>query len=153
MFDGESLSVLQPSVTFLFESNATMAPSAVAASLRRSGVAVVGGTGGMQHSYYARSSSSWTTLSSLRPQQNHRHGWPPLLHHQRSALGRCRSIAIGTDMVSSVISLQKARPWYTCSDTGSNQAADNQVLLSELFAPGDRGGLCRTGPLYRRVHA
>jgi len=44
-----------------------------------------------------------------------------------------RSIAIGTDMVSSVISLQKARPWYMCAEEGSNKAADNAVTLRELF--------------------
>ena len=44
-----------------------------------------------------------------------------------------RSISIGTDMVSSVISLQKSRPWYMCADEGSNKAEDNAVTLKELF--------------------
>jgi glutaredoxin/glutathione-dependent peroxiredoxin len=39
-------------------------------------------------------------------------------------------------MISSVIALQKARPWYTCKDAGSNNASDNQVLLKDLFAMG-----------------
>jgi glutaredoxin/glutathione-dependent peroxiredoxin len=45
-----------------------------------------------------------------------------------------RSITIGTDMLSSVISLQKARPWHMSDATGSNQAADNAVSLKELFS-------------------
>lgn len=44
-----------------------------------------------------------------------------------------RSISIGTDMVSSVISLQKARPWYMNKDQGSNKAVDNAVTLRDLF--------------------
>lgn len=45
-----------------------------------------------------------------------------------------RSISIGTDMKSSVISLQKSRPWYMCAEEGSNKAADNAVVLKDLFA-------------------
>lgn len=48
--------------------------------------------------------------------------------------GAVRSISIGTDMVSSVIRLQKARPWSMSDDGRSNLAADNAVPLSELFA-------------------
>ncbi|GKY92241.1 hypothetical protein MPSEU_000195300 [Mayamaea pseudoterrestris] len=44
-----------------------------------------------------------------------------------------RSITIGTDMISSVISLQKCRPWYNSSEEGSNMAIDNAVTLKELF--------------------
>ena len=44
-----------------------------------------------------------------------------------------RSITIGTDMLSSVISLQSARPWYM-SDDKSNAAVDNSVTLKDLFA-------------------
>ena len=44
-----------------------------------------------------------------------------------------RSISIGTDMISSVISLQKARPWYMTDADGSNQAVDNAVTMKELF--------------------
>lgn len=44
-----------------------------------------------------------------------------------------RSISIGTDMISSVISLQKARPWYLSDSEGSNLAKDNEVTLKELF--------------------
>jgi peroxiredoxin len=43
------------------------------------------------------------------------------------------SIAVGTDMLSSVIRLQQARPWYNSSDEGSNQASDNEVKLLDLF--------------------
>lgn len=48
----------------------------------------------------------------------------------------CRCISIGTDMVSSIISLQKARPWYTCAEEGSNMATTNAVYLKDLFTPG-----------------
>lgn len=44
-----------------------------------------------------------------------------------------RSISIGTDMISSVISLQKCRPWYNSAEEGSNMAADNAVSLKDLF--------------------
>jgi peroxiredoxin len=44
-----------------------------------------------------------------------------------------RSITIGTDMLSTVITLQKARPW-SMNDTSSNLAADNTVTLQDLFA-------------------
>jgi glutaredoxin/glutathione-dependent peroxiredoxin len=44
------------------------------------------------------------------------------------------SIAVGTDMISSVISLQKARPWRQCAEEGSNKAADNKVPLVDLFS-------------------
>ena len=44
-----------------------------------------------------------------------------------------RSVTIGTDMISSVISLQKARPWYASESEGSNDAKDNAVSLKELF--------------------
>ena len=51
-----------------------------------------------------------------------------LLQHQS-----VRSISIGTDMISSVISLQKARPWYMDESEGSNQATDNAVPLKDIF--------------------
>ncbi|CAB9516149.1 Peroxiredoxin-5, mitochondrial [Seminavis robusta] len=44
-----------------------------------------------------------------------------------------RSITIGTDMISSVITLQKARPWYMDDKEGSNLAKDNEVSLKEIF--------------------
>lgn len=44
-----------------------------------------------------------------------------------------RSITIGTDMISSVISLQKARPWFMSDSEGSNMAVDNAVSLKDLF--------------------
>jgi glutaredoxin/glutathione-dependent peroxiredoxin len=44
------------------------------------------------------------------------------------------SISVGTDMLSSVISLQKARPWYQCKEEGSNMADDNAVTLKSLFS-------------------
>jgi peroxiredoxin len=44
-----------------------------------------------------------------------------------------RSITVGTDMISSVISLQTIRPWYNSADEGSNMAADNAVTLKDLF--------------------
>jgi peroxiredoxin len=44
-----------------------------------------------------------------------------------------RSITIGTDMISSVISLQKARPWFNSDSEGSNLAKDNEMKLKELF--------------------
>jgi peroxiredoxin len=37
-------------------------------------------------------------------------------------------------MISSVISLQKARPWYMNNDEGSNLAVDNAVTLKDLFS-------------------
>ena len=40
---------------------------------------------------------------------------------------------MGTDMISSVISLQKARPWYNSDAEGSNLAIDNVVTLKDLF--------------------
>jgi peroxiredoxin len=43
------------------------------------------------------------------------------------------SIAVGTDMLSSVIRLQPAHPWYQSSDEGSNKASDNEVKLRDLF--------------------
>jgi glutaredoxin/glutathione-dependent peroxiredoxin len=46
--------------------------------------------------------------------------------------GSTRPISVGTDMRSSVISLQKARPWFRCN-SGSNKAEDNSVTLKELF--------------------
>lgn len=45
-----------------------------------------------------------------------------------------RTIMIGTDMISSVVALQKCRPWYMSEKEGSNLAADNVVTLKELFA-------------------
>lgn len=54
---------------------------------------------------------------------------------KRAKLGeQNRSVTIGTDMISSVVSLQKARPWYNSDAEGSNKAADNAVSLKELFA-------------------
>lgn len=44
-----------------------------------------------------------------------------------------RSISMGTDMISSVISLQKARPWFNSDSEGSNLAIDNAVTLKDLF--------------------
>jgi len=44
-----------------------------------------------------------------------------------------RNISIGTDMISSVISLQKARPWYQTAEEGSNLATENAIPLKELF--------------------
>jgi peroxiredoxin len=44
-----------------------------------------------------------------------------------------RSISVGTDMISSVISLQKSRPWHASDSEGSNAAVDNAVTLKELF--------------------
>jgi glutaredoxin/glutathione-dependent peroxiredoxin len=52
----------------------------------------------------------------------------------RTTRAAVRSITIGTDMLSSVISLQKARPWHMSDASGSNQAADNAVPLKELFS-------------------
>lgn len=36
-------------------------------------------------------------------------------------------------MLSSVIGLQQARPWYMSSEEGSNLASDNEVKLKDLF--------------------
>jgi glutaredoxin/glutathione-dependent peroxiredoxin len=47
----------------------------------------------------------------------------------------CRYISIGTDMRSSIISLQKSRPWYNNDTEGSNNAIDNTVYLNDLFSP------------------
>lgn len=47
-----------------------------------------------------------------------------------------RNITIGTDMISSVISLQEAHPWYTCAEEGSNKRIDNEILLKDLFPIG-----------------
>lgn len=44
-----------------------------------------------------------------------------------------RNISVGTDMISSAISLQKARPWHMTAAEGSNLAADNAVTMKELF--------------------
>lgn len=44
-----------------------------------------------------------------------------------------RGISIGTDMISSIISLQKARPWFVNESDGSNQAVDNSITLRDLF--------------------
>ena len=44
-----------------------------------------------------------------------------------------RSISVGTDMISSIITLQKSRPWYNSDAEGSNLAEDNAVTLKELF--------------------
>lgn len=51
----------------------------------------------------------------------------------KQKLNANRSISIGTDMISSVISLQKARPWYLSDSEGSNLATDNKISLKELF--------------------
>jgi glutaredoxin/glutathione-dependent peroxiredoxin len=101
----------------------TMATRAAAAAslLRRS---VVGNRAVSRRNAYYCTLPSWRSSSSSS------------VPHQRPSLFHRRSIAIGTDMVSSVIGLQKARPWYTCNDAGSNQASDHQVLLSDLFAAG-----------------
>ena len=60
-------------------------------------------------------------LSSMR--------WAQRLTQYAKAKGR--SIMIGTDMQSSVITLQPARPWHM---TESNLAIDHAVSLSEIFA-------------------
>ena len=44
-----------------------------------------------------------------------------------------RSIMVGTDMISSAITLQRARPWYMNDTDGSNLAIDNAITLKELF--------------------
>jgi peroxiredoxin len=51
-----------------------------------------------------------------------------------TATNATRSITIGTDMLSTVISLQKARPWSMSPEKGSNKAVDNAVTLKYLFA-------------------
>lgn len=52
----------------------------------------------------------------------------------RKVVGRqVRSITVGTDMISSTIALQKARPWYMNSEEGSNLAKDNAITMKELF--------------------
>lgn len=45
-----------------------------------------------------------------------------------------RNISVGTDMISTAISLQKARPWYMSEEEGSNLAKDNAVTMKDLFA-------------------
>jgi len=74
-----------------------------------------------------------------------------------------RSITVGTDMMSSVVSLQKSRPWYNSDAEGSNMAADNAVTLKELFSssktvavfgvPAPFTGVCTNAhfPGYRRL--
>jgi peroxiredoxin len=73
-----------------------------------------------------------------------------------------RSITIGTDMLSTVISLQKARPWYMSPEKGSNTAVDNAVTLKDLFAnktvavfgvPAPFTGTCTNAhyPAYKRL--
>lgn len=47
-----------------------------------------------------------------------------------------RSISIGTDMISSLFTLEKAHPWYECAADGSNKTIDNVVTLKELFPRG-----------------
>jgi peroxiredoxin len=42
-------------------------------------------------------------------------------------------IAPGTSMLSSVIHLEKARPWYNSASEGSNLASDNAVRLTDIF--------------------
>jgi peroxiredoxin len=45
-----------------------------------------------------------------------------------------RSISIGTNLlISSDVSLQKARPWYMSDSEGSNTAVDNAVTMKALF--------------------
>lgn len=58
---------------------------------------------------------------------------PAIAAMSKATKKNVRSISIGTDMVSSVISLQKARPWYTSGGEGSNMAKDNEVTLKDLF--------------------
>ena len=54
--------------------------------------------------------------------------------HSAAALRlQIRSISVGTDMISSAISLQKARPWLMSAEEGSNLAKDNAVTMKELF--------------------
>jgi peroxiredoxin len=45
-----------------------------------------------------------------------------------------RTIAVGTDMLSTAVALQKARPWHNSAAEGSNLAVDNAVTLKDLFA-------------------
>ena len=45
-----------------------------------------------------------------------------------------RSISVGTDMISTAISLQKARPWHMTPEEGSNLDKDNAVTMKELFS-------------------
>jgi peroxiredoxin len=52
----------------------------------------------------------------------------------RRTVGAVRTIAVGTDMLTTAVSLQKARPWYNSDAEGSNLAADNAVSLKDLFS-------------------
>lgn len=46
-----------------------------------------------------------------------------------------RSIAIGTDLkTSSSVVWQKARPWYMSNAEGSNNATDNALSMTDIFA-------------------
>mmetsp|Transcript_9043 Transcript_9043/g.12036 ORF Transcript_9043/g.12036 Transcript_9043/m.12036 type:complete len:208 (+) Transcript_9043:208-831(+) len=55
-----------------------------------------------------------------------------VVNRQSQHSAQLRTMMIGTDMQSSVVSLQKARPW---SMAESNDAKDHAVLLKDLFAP------------------
>lgn len=71
------------------------------------------------------SSSTFSIARKLLHPRRH----VPLFHaRQRRSL-----ITVGTDMTSSVISLQKARPWYMSTKEGSNLAAENAVTMKDLF--------------------
>jgi glutaredoxin/glutathione-dependent peroxiredoxin len=73
------------------------------------------------------SSSARGVQTIRRPDLTTGHQLPWLQQQQ------LRSISIGTDMVSTVISLQKARPWYNSDAEGSNLAVDNALTLKDLF--------------------
>ena len=44
-----------------------------------------------------------------------------------------RSISLGTNLLSSDVTLQKARPWFMSDSDGSNMAVDNSVSMKDLF--------------------
>ena len=52
---------------------------------------------------------------------------------QSAVRHQTRSIMVGTDMLSSAITLQRARPWYMSAEEGSNLAKDNALTMKELF--------------------
>ncbi|KAL3925671.1 MAG: hypothetical protein SGILL_000250 [Bacillariaceae sp.] len=44
-----------------------------------------------------------------------------------------RSISVGSNLLSSDATLQKARPWYMSDAEGSNMAADNAMSMKDVF--------------------
>lgn len=77
---------------------------------------------------------------------------------------RLMSIAAGTDLSKSSVSWQKARPWYSDDDEGSNLAADNAVGMDDLFkgrkvavfgVPAPFTGVCTHShvPPYKKLEA